>query len=213
MRRVDFWFDPISPYAWLAFDALPDALEGLTVEVRYRPVLFAGLLVHWGQKGPAEIGPKRVWTYRDVAWRAHRQGLRLEVPDPHPFNPLALLRLLVASAAPGETPSRYAVECVFRHVWEGGGDPLQADRLAALTEALQPLRDPADPAVKAELRESTEQAIACQLFGVPTIVVDGKPFWGADALDAVSACLRGDAWFDGPAWAEAARTRGAVTRR
>ena len=59
MKVVDFWFDALSPYAWLAFDRLPQALEGLNVVVNYQPVLLAGLLAHWGQKGPAEITPKR----------------------------------------------------------------------------------------------------------------------------------------------------------
>ncbi|MCE2656646.1 MAG: DsbA family protein [Rubrivivax sp.] len=212
MQTIDFWFDPISPYAWLAFDALPDALEGLSVQVRYRPVLLAGLLSRWGQKGPAEVPPKRDWTYRDVMWCAHRQGLRLDLPQRHPFNPLPLLRLLLAASPPGGTPSRHAVEQVFRHVWEGGLDPLDAERLEALQSAVKPVRDPSDPAVKAELRESTEQSIAHGVFGVPSVVVSGKCFWGASALDAVSACLRGDLWFDGPQWAEAARPRAATWR-
>lgn len=212
MKTLTFWFDPISPYAWLAFDALPDRLEGLSVQVDYRPILFAGLLAHWGQKGPAEIEPKRAWTYRDVAWRAHRQGLDLVVPDPHPFNPLALLRLALACAPAGGTPSRWVVECIFRHAWTGGGDPLDPDRLRALQAALQPARDPADPAVKAELRVNTESAVAAGIFGVPTVSVDGRHFWGHDGLDPLSEHLRGHPWFSGPAWDDAGRPRAAVRR-
>ena len=212
MKSLTFWFDPISPYAWLAFDALPDRLEGLNVQVDHRPILFAGLLAHWGQKGPAEIEPKRAWTYRDVAWRAQRQGLALDVPDPHPFNPLALLRLAVACAEPGRTPSRHVVEAIFRHVWVGGGDPVDPGRLRALQDALQPRRDPTDADVKAELRENTESAVATGIFGVPTVEVDGRCFWGHDALDPLSEYLRGHAWFQGPAWDDAARPRAAVRR-
>ena len=73
MKRITFWFDPISPFACLAFHRLPQALEGLSYEVAYRPLLFAGLLQHWGQKGPAEIEPKRAWTFRHVAWLAQRR--------------------------------------------------------------------------------------------------------------------------------------------
>lgn len=213
MKTLDFWFDPISPYAWLAFDALPDALQGLSVQVNYRPVLFAGLLAHWGQKGPAEIEPKRAWTYRDVMWRAHRQGLRLDLPAQHPFNPLALLRLAQACAPAGGTPGRHVVESMFRHVWEGGADATDPQRLAALEQALQPARDPRSEAVKQELRVNTERAVQLGLFGVPSLVAQGKVFWGHDALDAVSACLHGDLWFSGPAWDLGSQPRPGVQRR
>ena len=109
MKRIEFWFDVISPYAWLAFQRLPQALEGVNVEVAYQPVLLAGLLSHWGSKGPAEIEPKRAWTYRQVAWLAHEQGTPLQLPRPHPFNPLALQRLALAAAPAGGTPSRRAM--------------------------------------------------------------------------------------------------------
>jgi 2-hydroxychromene-2-carboxylate isomerase len=213
MRTLDFWFDPISPYAWLAFDALPDVLEGLSVQVNYRPVLLAALLTHWGQKGPAEIEPKRSWTYRDVQWRAHRQGLPMELPLQHPFNPLPLLRLALACAPSGGLPSRHVVETLFRHVWTGGKDAVDKRRLAALHEALRPERDPSSEPVKAELRSLGEQAIALGVFGVPTIVAEGRCFWGADALVMLRDALTGGAWFAGEAWDLAARARPAAIRR
>ena len=49
MTTIDFWFDALSPYAWLAFDRLPQALEGQSVAVNYQPVLLAGMLAHWEQ--------------------------------------------------------------------------------------------------------------------------------------------------------------------
>jgi len=212
MRTLDFWFDPISPYAWLAFDALPDALAGFSVRVDYRPVLLAGLLAHWGQKGPAEVEPKRAWTYRDVAWRAHRQGLRLELPAEHPFNPLPLLRLALAAAPAGEMPNRHVVETVFRHVWHGGGDAVDAQRLETLRQTLQTERDPASAEVKDELRHLGAQAIAQGVFGVPTVVVDGRAFWGADALPMLREHLSGSGWCAGPGWDQAAAPRPATRR-
>jgi 2-hydroxychromene-2-carboxylate isomerase len=212
VKRVVFWFDPISPYAYLAFEHLPQAFEGLSYAVEYRPVLFAGLLKHWGQKGPAEIEPKRAWTFRDVAWRAHRLGIPIATPAEHPFNPLALLRLLVACAPEGGTPNRRACEAVLRHVWRGGADANDAARLAALHAELAPQRDPADEAVKQALKDATAQAIAEGVFGVPAIVADARLFWGLDALPMAAAALRGDDWFDGPAWDAAGRPRRGVVR-
>jgi 2-hydroxychromene-2-carboxylate isomerase len=201
MIRIGFHFDVISPYAWLAFDRLPQALAGRSVVVDYEPLLFAGLLARWGQKGPAEITPKRAWTYRQVAWLAHQQGTRLQLPQPHPFNPLALQRLAVAAAPSGGTPPRRVVELLFRHVWcREGADPNEPAALAALTAAVAPLREPAGDEVKAELRARTEAALAAGLFGVPTLVWQGRAFFGQDALPMLRDALQGGAWFDGPAW-------------
>ncbi|GCL63909.1 2-hydroxychromene-2-carboxylate isomerase [Pseudaquabacterium pictum] len=214
MKVVDFWFDALSPYAWLAFDRLPQALEGLNVVVNYQPVLLAGLLAHWGQKGPAEITPKRAWTYRQVLWQAHQQGTPLQLPKPHPFNPLALQRLAVAAAPAGGTPSRRTVELLFRHVWcRDGADPNEPAALAALHAAVAPQRDPAGDAVKAELRARTEAAVALGLFGVPTLVADGRHFFGLDALPMLRAALAGDAWFDGPGWDDGGNQPPGLQRR
>lgn len=213
MKHLTFWFDPVSPYAYLAFERLPQALEGLSYRVDYQPILFAGLLKQWGQKGPAEIEPKRAWTFRQVAWSAHRLRIPIATPAQHPFNPLALLRLLHACAPEGGTPNRWQCERVFHHVWRGdGADANDAQRLAALRAALAPARDPDGEPVKQQLKDRTAQALAKGVFGVPTVEVDGRLFWGLDALEMLAACLRGDAWFDGPAWDEAARARSGVVR-
>jgi 2-hydroxychromene-2-carboxylate isomerase len=209
MHNIDFWFDPISPFAYLAFEQLPQALEGCSYAVNYRPVLLAGLLAHWGQKGPAEIEPKRDWTFRHLAWLAQRSGIELQVPATHPFNPLPLLRLALAAG-----PNRRVVEAVMRHVWRGGGgDAVDPARLQALQQALAPTRDPAANAVKAELRAATDAAIARGVFGVPTFDLDGRLFWGLDALPMLRAALLGEPWFDGPGWDQAALPRPGVVRR
>lgn len=207
MKRIDFWFDPISPFAYLAFERLPEVLQGCHYAVEYRPLLFAGLLKHWGQKGPAEIEPKRAWTFAHVAWLAHSHGIEMQAPAQHPFNPLPLLRLAIAAG-----PNRRVVEAVLRHVWCGGADPTDAARLQALVNELAPARDPAGEGVKAELRANTDAAIARGLFGVPSFELDGRVFWGVDALPMLRAALQGDGWFDGPAWDEAARVRPGLSR-
>jgi len=207
MKRLTFWFDVVSPFAYLAFERLPQALEGCSYAVEYRPILFAGLLKHWGQKGPAEIEPKRAWTFRHVHWLAQVQGIALQTPAQHPFNPLPLLRLAVAAG-----PNRRVVEAVFRHAWQGGADANDAARLQALSQQLAPARDAQGDDVKRELREATEAALQQGVFGVPTIELDGRLFWGLDALPMVAAALRGDAWFDGPSWDAEGQPRAGVVR-
>lgn len=207
MKHLVFHFDVISPFAWLAFMRLPQVLEGISHEVEYRPLLLAGLLAHHGQKGPAEIEPKRAWTFRQVHWLAAQQGIPLQTPAMHPFNPLALQRLALACG-----PNRHVVEALFRHVWIGGAEANEASRLAALTAELAPARDPGSDEVKAELRRNTEAAAAAGVFGVPTLECEGRFFWGLDALPMLRDALNGGAWFDGPGWAEAGAPRPGIVR-
>ena len=199
MKHIDFYLDFISPYAYLAFEALPEGLQGHSYSVHYKPVVFGAMLRQLGQLGPAEIPGKREWTYRQVLWLAHRQGLDLQMPRSHPFNSLALLRLATACDARG-LPNRYVCETLLRHVWVGGADATDPERLAQLTQALNPGRDPSDDTVKQQLKAHTDEALAAGVFGVPALVVDGRVFWGQDSLPMLRAYLDGDAWFDGPAW-------------
>ncbi len=63
----------------------------------YKPVLLGALLKQHGQLGPAEIPSKRGWTYRHVLWLGHANGIEIEMPASHPYNPLAHLRLALST--------------------------------------------------------------------------------------------------------------------
>ncbi len=199
MKQITFYLDFISPYAYLAFEELPQALMGLSYAVTYKPVALGVLLRHHGSLGPAEIPAKRDWTYRHVLWLAHSKGIPLDMPALHPFNPMPLLRLAVGTDPQG-LPNRYVCETLFRHVWQGGADAVDAARLQAITAELAPERAATDDAVKAQLKAHTDDAIALDVFGVPAFEVDGKVFWGLDALPMLRAYLEGDAWFTDAHW-------------
>ena len=199
MKHLTFYLDFISPYAYLAFHALPESLMGLSYSVTYKPVFLGALLKHNAMLGPAEVPAKRNWTYRQVQWLAQQRGLKLDMPAAHPFNPLALLRLAVAMQAQGQ-PNRYVCETLFNQVWEGGQDAADPARLEAITQQLAPRRDPAEEAVKAQLRAHSDEAISKGVFGVPSIEVDGKVFWGLDSLPMLRSYLDGDAWFTDTRW-------------
>lgn len=203
MKQITFYLDFVSPYAWLAFERLPQVLEGLSYHLRYKPVLLGALLQQHANPGPAGVPPKRDWTYRHATWLGHALGCGLDMPARHPFNPLPLLRQALACSDDG-TINRYVAGTVLRHVWLGGQDALDPARLEALAQALDEQQRP-DPegtgaAAKALLRANTDEAAARGVFGVPTFEVDGRLFWGLDSLPMLRACLDGDAWFDGPAW-------------
>jgi 2-hydroxychromene-2-carboxylate isomerase len=210
MKTITCYLDFISPYAYLAFEALPKSLMGVSHRMVYKPVLFAGMLKHHGQLGPAEISGKREWTYRQVVWQAKQMGVQLDMPLAHPFNPLALLRLAVACSSDGE-PNRYVCETIFKHVWQGGAAADDAVRLLSLTQQLSPQRlvDASD--VKDQLKANTEEAIARGVFGVPTFCVDDKVFWGLDSLPMMRAYLDGDHWFE-THWQSVARVNPSISR-
>jgi 2-hydroxychromene-2-carboxylate isomerase len=190
--EIDWYFDFISPYSYLAFESLPAALAKIEPApvVRLKPVLFAGLLQHWGHMGPAEVPPKRRFTYEHCVWLADRHGIALKPPSRHPFNPLPLLRAAIAAGC-----GREPVERLFRYVWRDGllpDEPAFTRLLAALHLAPEALDA---PEVKAGLRRHGDEAIAAGVFGVPTAVARTaqgvRAIWGFDALPMLVDWLRG----------------------
>jgi 2-hydroxychromene-2-carboxylate isomerase len=183
MPSVVWYFDFISPYAYFGLHTLQRLPRGAALQ--YRPILFAGLLKHWGQKGPAEIAPKRVWTYRSCIWLARRSQLPFQMPAAHPFNSLPFLRLAIAA---GNTPE--AIHTIFRSLWTTGADPADPMMISRLADLLAvPLHRLAETAVKDELRANTDLAIQSGVFGVPSFAIGEQVFWGSDALDFATAYL------------------------
>jgi 2-hydroxychromene-2-carboxylate isomerase len=183
MRQVIWYFDFISPYSYFGLYELERL--GPDVRVEYRPVLFAGMLGHWGQRGPAEIPGKRTWTYRWCTWHAAQRGIPFRFPRAHPFNPLGYLRLAIAA---NNEPA--AIRTIFERLWTTGEDPSDARILDELATSLDVPRERlAEPRVKEALRANTDAAIAQGVFGVPTLVVDGEAFWGADAMEFARAYI------------------------
>jgi 2-hydroxychromene-2-carboxylate isomerase len=191
-RAIDWYFDYLSPYAYLQFESfhrLPD-----DVEVTLHPVLFAGLLSHWGNLGPAEIPAKRRQTYRYCHWLADKRGIEFKAPPRHPFNPLAVLRLTLALDSKPD-----AVRAIFRHIWAKGLDAQDPEVLTVLAASLG-VDDLAarinDPAVKQKLRDNTSEAIQRGVFGIPTFVYENEVFWGDDMTGMFLDFLENPALFE-----------------
>jgi 2-hydroxychromene-2-carboxylate isomerase len=185
--RIAFYFDPISPYSWLAGLQL-GRLDAAGLELDFRPVLFAGLLAAHGNKGPAEIPAKRAYTFRDVMRQAAGLDAKMTGPPTHPFNPLRALRMCVAVEDP-RARRKFGL-ALMDAAWGRGLDlsaPEQLVRIATengLDGAALSLRAD-DPVVKERLVAQTSAAVEAGIFGVPTFVCDGEVFWGADRLDAL----------------------------
>lgn len=190
---VTFYFDPVSPYAWLASHCLA-RIEAAGAQLMVQPVLFAGLLGAHGNIGPAEIPAKRAYIFRDVMREAAGAGLAFKGPPGHPFNPLLALRMCVA-ITDQDARRRFAL-AVMQACWEGGEDVSNAEVLLRLATACglpaASLQDAAQrPAIKMALAANTDRAIADGVFGVPTFKVGSELFWGGDRIDALIRHLQG----------------------
>jgi 2-hydroxychromene-2-carboxylate isomerase len=186
--QLTWYFDFISPFAYLQFSQLQQLPAD--TEITFKPILLAGLLNHWQSTGPAEVPPKRLFTYQHCAWLAKKMGRTYKMPPAHPFNSLLPLRLAIASQA---TPS--VVKMIFEGIWKLG---LATDEKAfsdyiCSNLAISDVQQHANQAwVKQTLRQNTEEAIQNNVFGVPTTHVVNPlvaetaelcNFWGLDSFN------------------------------
>jgi len=182
-EKMLWYFDFISPFAYLQSTQL-DVLNSQHI-IDCKPVLFAALLEHWSNVGPAEIPPKRRWTFEHVIWLAHRDNIKLNLPEHHPFNPLPLLRLSIAL-----NNRINVVQRLFRFVWVEGHVPQNAAAFSSLLAEYElSEHDISTPAIKSQLRSNGEAAINHNVFGVPTLQLEAHTFWGYDATDMAQAYL------------------------
>jgi 2-hydroxychromene-2-carboxylate isomerase len=194
MISAEWYFDFISPFAYLQFESLGQLPRQL--EISFKPLVFAGILNYLQHKGPAEIPGKRRFTYRHVRWLARRHGIPLEFPPAHPFNPLRALRLAIALGS-----RREAIERIFRYIWREGRSLDDDANWRALTTELGVAdadRTITSQTVKDELRANGERAKALGVFGVPTFAIDRELFWGFDATGMVADYVDDPAWFNSP---------------
>jgi uncharacterized protein (TIGR00369 family) len=208
----DFYFDFISPYAYLAWRRWPQLI---TVAPRPRPVVFGALLSAWGTLGPAEVPPKRAFLIRDVARRARRAGLPLRWPPAHPWSPLLSLRLALPEVAGDH--QKELIDALFRAAWEHGQSIEDEATVRGILEAAglgaSPVEEASKPAARQALRAATEQAVARGVFGVPTIDTGDELFWGEDQLDEVADRLAGKSTPDEPWITEAIAAPPAFIRK
>ena len=186
MTKAAWYFDFISPFSYLQLGRFQDLPQDL--EIALKPVLFSGLLNHWGHMGPAEIPPKRQFVYRFFRWQANQRGMPFTMPPVHPFNPLPPLRLALLC---GSTPE--VVRGIFHFIY-GKGRNLEDE--ASITELgtsmgiADAYKRISEPRIKEQLKINTDEAIAAGVFGVPTFVAGGTLFWGDDATNMFLNYLR-----------------------
>lgn len=193
-RPLHFYFDFLSPFAYFAWLRVEAFCLEHGLALRPHPIVLAKVLDHWGQRGPAEIPPKREWVFRHCCRHAALHGIPFTLPKFHPFHPLPALRLSLAEVG-GEDQLRI-IDAIFRAGWAAAadiGDPqvLEAELDRAGLPGARLLEQVSQPAVKAALARETQEAVERGVFGVPTMYIDGELFWGDDQFEHLARFVTG----------------------
>ncbi len=188
---VDYYFAPISGYAYLGHAALIRLAREAGVRLRYRPVEIARVFAASGTTAPAAQGAaRRGYRVEDQARLAAEAGLLITPHPAHwPTDPRPACRAIVAAGRLGADQDRASRACL-RAVWAEERDIADPAQLSAALAAeglpADDLLAEADsPAVRDEVDAITQAAIAAGVFGSPTYVVEGERFWGQDRLPAL----------------------------
>lgn len=194
MTNADFWFDYISHNAYLAWHGLKPIAEAHELSITPQPVVFAGLLNHYGGKGPAELAAKSQWMLKNVLRKSRLMGLPLQPPASHPFNPLLSLR---ATLAVEDHAARMRfIDSMFHAVWADSRDPNANETIRDCASTAgcngdHVLELANDPDTKDALHNQTREAIRRNVFGVPSILIGDELFWGYDDLAFMRQYLEG----------------------
>lgn len=191
MSPPDFYFDVMSPYAWLA----AERIEKLLGPVEWKPVLLGGIFVATERFSWATTN-RRAEGMAEVESRARRYGLGdVEWPDPWPGD--ALLAMRVAAAASNNGFGREFALTAMRLGFRAGRvmkePPAVEEALRGCGVEPEPVLERAiSQAGKDDLRSRTDDALSLGVFGVPTVIVDGASFFGDDQLDDLAHGRSGD---------------------
>lgn len=188
-----FYFDYVSPYAFLAWQRVPALAREYGLKLEPVPVLLGGLLKAHNNIGPAEIPSKRAWVYADSLRTAALDGVYLSFPPEHPFNPLLALRLThwVAREAPEHLEDLIS-DC-FAAAWQAAQvitDPRTLAGILSHHGMSYRDEDVQSPEIKAALRSATEEAATAGVFGVPTFQLGDTLLWGHDRLGQLESILK-----------------------
>lgn len=197
MKKLNFYFDFLSPYSYLAFNCHRDIIPENTVNINYRPVLMGKLFSQHGFPGPGEIPAKRKHELRKCFRLAHNLNIKFHPPKTFPFNPLGIVRLATNYASAGKQFE--VISTIFDLVW-GQGIILEDPDLilSKLNEAgfqEEIFHRSFERDAKLELKTNIKDALSQDIFGVPSFEVEGEMFWGLDSLEDLKNFLMGnDMW-------------------
>lgn len=188
-NSVEFFFDFMSPYSYLAVTRIESMVAPLGVSVVWRPCFLPGLMKATENRGPGEIPAKALYVLKDVNdWAEHLGLPPITLPERFPF--LATQANRCALVAIDEGKGSAFVRAMFDAIWRDRRDPNDAAVLAEVLQAVgldatTVLELAASPPLKDRLRASTDEAVSRGAFGVPTFFIGDEMFVGNDRLDFV----------------------------
>jgi 2-hydroxychromene-2-carboxylate isomerase len=199
MKSVEFYYDLVSPYSYLAYGRVGRICEENGAELVLRPMLLGAVHNAVGLQAPIETKPKASYQARDIRRWADYYGLPLQFPEPFPFRTLKTMRTAMFLQERGGLEA-FTNEA-FALYWEEGGAPgglQEIDENAPVSEVARRIGiDPeevlsgaASTEAKQALKVATSDAVERGVFGAPAFFVDDEMFWGNDRLHFVEAALR-----------------------
>ena len=192
--QVDFYFDVGSPAAYLAFTQIEAIAREAGASVNHKPMLLGGVFQATGNASPVTVPAKGAYTFIDFARHAKRYGVTL-IRNPHfPINTLMLMRAITGAQMHASERDAVLIDAIFKAIWT---EQLNMNDPEVASVALANAGFPAgliaswigDAAVKARLKETTDEAVARGVFGAPTMFVGDEMFFGQDRLEWVGEAL------------------------
>ncbi len=198
MRELDFFFDFLSPFSYLAWCNFKEKLpewqnKQLVGKVSYYPIPMGMVFARHETKGPAQIDSKREFLLKQIIRYCRQRDIPFYGPKELPFNPLPVLRLATACNA---KENQFAlIDLLFRMAWATPESPALDDpqvlsqliKAEGLPNSL--MEGLSDRTTKKEVKENLEYALQNGVFGVPTFVLGEELFWGNDSIDYLELFL------------------------
>ena len=183
-KNLDFYFDIISPYAYLAYKQIT-LIDKKKIQFNYKPILLGGLHKLAWITAPAFNKFKMKNMKNDCNLIASKKNIKFNWNDKFPINSLKIMRGYLAVKK--EIKDIY-LETFFNAYWKNNIDLENIDNIKNLLNIIDIdsnkfFEDLEQPEIKEKLKEVTNLAFQKEVFGAPTFIVNNKLFWGQDRLD------------------------------
>lgn len=200
MQPIEFYFDPISPFAYLGSVQIERVARRLNRPVEWKPVLIGiTILKVMGLKPLPETPLKGPYLRHDALRLAAYFDIPFRYHEFKRINSLAALRAFVVLKERDAALAKSLAGNIFRRLWVRGLDITRAADVAEEAkdlgiDAAALIRDIEADYAKGLLKQQVETAVAAGVFGVPTFIVDGEPIWGVDRMWMVEHWATHHAW-------------------